>query len=300
MEKVISLYLNKDRTYFTKIASKGGELELEHIGSTESPFLFDEFGKLKIDSLFELNNLLDSLSGDFDRIHLIYPAIYSLISLIPYSEEITPENLAAMLEIETKRTFAGSNPEDFNYDFYMIANKKIMTVVSPLIISEQMNHNLGKYGAQIYHYHDDDLSALNSFCNNYPDLQTQNSAVISLQNNFMTIYVVTKNHIIYTKSIHYSSSYGIPPVFEREINDLLAESITDLKGGIYFWGADLTKELLSELQQLFSAKNLQCQRLNPFRKLISGLNEREQEYASRAMQYFSPCIGASFPNLLSH
>lgn len=298
MEKVVSLYLNKDRIYFTKMRFEGNDWTLEKIDSTSLPLLFDDSAKLLTRDFQNLNNIFKNIGDDFHKINIVYPSDYSLISRIPYSKQVTPEEIAKLLELETVRTYPDSSPEDFQYNFYMVSDKWIMTIISPTVLKEQMNGLLSMYGKELKHFLGDNLTSANLFCNNYPEKSENYSAIIGLTDSFISLDVLFQNQLVHSSNHHFTSNYAIVPILEREVQRLLAEEISNLNGGLYLYGSELTKDILRESQLTFSKLKIECQRLNPFRSVYSELTERELEYASRAMQNFAPVIGSVLPEII--
>ncbi len=87
------------------------------------------------------------------------------------------------------------------------------------------------------------------------------------------------------------SGEQIGEVCEREMQNLLAEYVPAIDA-IYLFGASLTKQMLESVQQ---AIPVEVVRLNAFRMMRSGLDERQSQYAIRMAHVFPACIGVALP-----
>ncbi|OGU61044.1 MAG: hypothetical protein A2X64_10400 [Ignavibacteria bacterium GWF2_33_9] len=295
-KSILSLYLNNDRIYYTIIRNENSEWYLDKIDSTNYPLKFDNDSKLISNSFQELNAICEKYK--YDEIKVVFPNNLSLISKIPFSQEIIDaEDLAKMLELETSRTFANSQPDDFLYDFYLIDAKEIMTVISPKILQEQMKGLLSLYKTPIEYYFSEHFSAANLFSNNYSNLINENVLLISLESNEIFLNIMFRNQIVHSAVLHYESNYGIPAIVTRYLNEIIPENNFQINKS-FVYGSSLTKVVMEEINNNLKDLQIHCERLNPFSELYPNLSDENLEYCSRAMQFFPACIGASLPQIL--
>jgi hypothetical protein len=298
MENVISLYLDKERIYFTGVSLNGEERFLERIGATEEPILFDDAGNILHANLRELANLINPSNNLEKRLEIIYPAEYSLISSIPYSEEITPEDLTAMLDLETGRAYPGKSPDDFEYDLYLVKSKKIVAVITPQEYCNEVNQLFSRFNIQPKHKFNNNIYSLNSYLGAYPERKDKKTIVIGLQNNTANLNILHHNHIIFSEDIPYSSRFSIASVLASKITELFATLPDIAEDEVYLYGSELYKNILDEMNDKFAGKT-RISRLNPFKLCGHKLSQREIDYTVSTMHLFPACIGAIGDNHLS-
>lgn len=298
MENVISLFLDSERIYFTEVSKDDEKIILNKIGSTNVPILFDDLGRITKSDQIDFKNFINNYFPNKNRIEVIYPIEYSHISLIPYSEEITPTDLTKLLELETSRTYIGSDPDDFEYDIHMISNSKIMTVITPLEFSYQINNILEDLHIITSHKYNSEIMSVNAYLNAYPERRALKSMLVSIQHSNAAIYIINNNKILFRRNLYFKNKINLSENLTKEIEDIYLNVLNSNDVHIFLYGSGLNKEISDDLKSQVN-KSISINRLNPFRNISHSLTSREMEYAARTMQYFTQCMGAIQNNSIS-
>lgn len=298
MENILSIFINKGRSFVTFMEKNENDFTMKFLDSAENSF-FDEnlFDISQIENK-ELTDIIGKFQEEITGINVIYSSDFFLISRIPYSKELKPEVISQMIKLETDRTFPKYEPDDFIYDFHLLSENKLLSFISPKIISEQIENYLVKFGKPVYHHFNEHHCSLNSLVHNYPEIVGKNFGIVSIQKNRLYFSLIGKSALFSFSDLYFANPENIPEILEKEIKKFYEEKSIQINGGLFFYGSELTKSLLSNVQTKLINYEIECERLNPYKNLISNLNERAEQYASRAMQNFSSCIGSVLPDII--
>jgi hypothetical protein len=302
MKKVISLFFNTDRTYITKVNNSKAGLELEYLNSTENPIDLDSIhSSSTIEGFDEIETILKNMDIQCDMLNLVFPAEAIMTSQLPGKVKMKKDEILNLISLELKRAYPKLNINDFEIQVVQMGTNKKGESNLLAVIYQKNDLNLfeqlfQKYNLPIQMKYVSQIASANAFLYNYPEFQQKNAAIIGIQNNFVDFCVISNNQMIYYNLLNYSNESDIPEILEKELNKVTADIVDDLSAGLFFYGADLTKNILLSVWEIAMLFGVEGKRLNSFRMIKTNLSRREREYASRTMQIYPACIGGTLPN----
>ncbi len=301
MKRVLSIFLNTDRTYITKILNAPDGLKLEYLNATDTPVDLDSLHTDEQTQAFdEIDLIIEKCGNDFDNISIIFPADSLLISQMPSKKGITREEIMNLIGIELKRAFPNLNISNFQIQVFQLSenkskvNKQIAVVYqnNDLSVFEQY---FSKYEKEINFPYVSQIAAANCFMYNYPELHNKNAAIVAVQNNYIDFCVISNGNFVYFGLENYSTPDQIPTALESQIEKVMNEIVDDLAGGIFYYGKDINQQTFINCWETAMIFGAEGKRLGSFRMLKSDLEERDVDYTIKTAQHYAPCIGAAIP-----
>ncbi len=306
MEKVLSIYLNTDRTYITKVIQNPEGLELEYLNSTSQPIDIESIHlDPSLSILRDVENIIDQTEQDFDKINIVFPADSIIIAHMPSKLDIQKEEIVELVSLEIKRFYPNLNITNFEIQVFQLPVSQSQTFSQVAVIIQKsdidfFNSFFAKYNKKIYYTYASQIAAANAFLYNYPELAEKYSVIVGAQNNYMDITILKSNQLVYLGLVNYQNTAEIPELLEQEINKLMGNVVPELNGGLFYYGNDINKEVAMALWEISMLLGLEGKRLNAFRMIKTKLDTRDREYISRTLQIYPSCIGAAIPPYFNH
>jgi len=300
MSKTISVFYNIDRTYVTLVEMKYDGLELLYLNSTENRI---DLENLESDESLlgfqELSEIFNHIGNDFNRISITLPAENVFVSKIPGDDDLSVHDIKRLVNFEIRQNFPQFTFEDFATTVVPLAptiegKTMLLCVIVPNDILANATQLVKTLSPHINSIDISQLSAHNAFRYNYPELWDKNVVLASIQNKFIDISL-SKNGIPgYYNLASFSSSEQINEIVEKEFQKILNEAAENIDA-VYFFGANLTKDIFMACWETTMLVGAEAKRLNPFRMMRTALGKREREYASRTFHLYPPCVGGALP-----
>lgn len=300
-EKALSLFLNVDRAYVCLMERDNNNINLSYISSTDSKIdpesIDDEQSQKGLDELKSIFSEIDIPK----KINLTLPSESVLVTTFPGKPDITHAEIVKLVELEIKQLYPQLTLEQFSIFVTQLAPTKegkyymLASIINDDLINscrniiEQNNAELGKIEISQFAAH-------NSFMFNYPEIKDQNVLLVSIQNQFMDVSLLTQGETVYYNLLSVTDNAKIAEIFENECNKI-QETIVDQINQAFFFGSSLTKELNMLLWETSMLFGFETKRLNPFRMMSTTLEGRKKEYCSRVFHLFPAVVGVNLPSV---
>lgn len=300
-KRILSIYNSLNYTYSALVKNHPNGLELDWISTIDTPFDYNENDtEFEEKSIEQFKNQFEEIKDKVDEISIVFPSEMIMVSQFPISANTVENNIKALLQIEISKAYPKLDINDFEIKTYTLNQysdntQKIMCVIIPEIDIKRYEEFFGNYGKKIISTNISQISAINSFIYNYPELRQSLTAIVGIQGNFLDFSVIDKSEIIYYNLLSYQQESEIPQILTLEMKQVNTSIPSSIENGIYCYGEDLSNELFSEISESLSIHNIGIHKLNAFRMIRTSLGEREKEYCKKVSQIFPPVIGASFP-----
>ena len=329
---IATVYFDSYRTYAAVVEQKSAESSdeyvLSHIDATDVPLDFTRppAEVLSSEGFRQIAQILAPLQGRVRSCAVATTMESVLAHHIPYSNTLTTDELRRLVRLEASEHLPDYDPSQFLatiYPLYGFAAQPFMAM--SVLVSEAVT----KVAEQVARIVNTDLqrlavaqtSAHAAFRHNYPE-ERGVIALVGLQRGYVDVSIVRNTVLLHTMTIslerelsetlHEAAELG----YEQEKQalertglgklcyDALQEAADAVQASIdaaYFFGADLTKLALDEVQAYpkLQEKGITIKRLNPLRTLSTTLDGRLQEYCARVGHILTPCIGAALPEVQS-
>ena len=326
---IATLYFDSYRTYCAVVEQRAGDAyTLTYLNATSEPFDFTRPVEdvLASDAMRQMAAILAPIVGTV-RSCAVATTMESVVAhQIPYSNSLTTDELRRLVRLEATEHLPAYDPSQFLatiYPLYGFAANPFMAMsvlVSKTVtsIAEEAARILN---AELQRLTVTQMAAHTAFRHNYPE-ERGVTALVGFQRGYLDVSIVRNTVLLHTMTIclekeltdtlHEAAELG----FEQEKHalehtglgelcfDALSEAAEAVQARIeaaYFFGADLTKAALDELQASpkIIADGITIQRLNPLRRLSTTLDGRLREYCSRVAHILAPSIGAALPEVQS-
>lgn len=303
---IVSIFFDVERIYVVVLEQEQGmPVNLSAMYVCEHPLLLHT----SVDTLYQSPALkqLEEIFGEIQkRFRMVHFSVHIAVAmdflhahLIPLPEDgIIPGEEQEFLQFEFSQYFeATSVPQFFAYIFPLYADdSESMALV---VFFHHAVRHIGRYLAGLLGAGEPvinvaQMSAFNVIATQYPESHVPTVAMVNLQHEFVDISVIHHQQLFDTITFSNETHSLLSRCREyfAELHDKRLVSIDE----VYFFGPALTQSILQEAIQIIPCH---VTRLNPFRTLRTSISQREREYCSRVAHHFAPCIGASFPDILS-
>lgn len=300
MSKTISVFYNIDRTYVTLVEMKDDGLELLYLNSTENRI---DLENLESDESLlgvqELSGILNQIGNEFNRISITLPAENVFVSKIPGDDNLSVQDIKKLVNFEIRQNFPQFTFEDFATTVVPLAptndgKSMLLCVIVPNDILSNATQIVKDLSPHVNSIDISQLNAHNAFRYNYPELWDKNVVLASIQNKFIDISLSKKGIPGYYNLASFSNFEQISEIIEKEFQKILNEAAESIDA-VYFFGANLTKDIFMTCWETTMLVGAEAKRLNPFRMMRTALGKREREYASRTFHLYPPCVGGALP-----
>lgn len=300
MSKTISVFYNIDRTYVTYVEIKEDGLELLYLNSTENRI---DLENLESDEsllgIQELSSILHEIGTDFNRISITLPAENVFVSKIPGDSNLSVHDVKRLVNFEIRQNFPQFTFDDFATTVVPLApmldgKNLLLCVIVPNDILANATQLVKDLGTHIHSIDISQLNAHNAFRYNYPELWDKNVVLASIQSKFIDISLSKNGMPGYYNLASFANPEQISEIVEKEFQKILNEAAETIDA-VFFFGANLNKDLLMMCWETSMLLGLEAKRLNPFRMMKTQLGKREREYCSRTFHIYPPCVGGALP-----
>jgi hypothetical protein len=325
---IATLYFDSYRTYCTVLEQHDDVYALTYLNATNEPFDFTRplEDVLVSDAMHQTASILAPIVGTV-RSCAVATTMESVIAYqIPYSNTLTTDELRRLVRLEATEHLPSYDPSQFLATIYPLYGFAANPFMAMSVLVSKTVTSVAEQAAQILNA---DLQRLivtqtaahTAFRHNYPE-ERGVTALVGFQRGYLDVSIIRNSVLLHTMTVslekeltntlHEAAELG----FEQEKNalektglgelcyDALSEAAEAVKArieGAYFFGADLSKTALDELQAspTIRADGISIQRLNPLRRLSTTLDGRLREYCSRVAHILAPSIGAALPEVQS-
>lgn len=301
MKQTLSIYFGTDRTYLTVVEPKSTGLELVYINSTQGAIdlenIDDESSLLAAQ---ELEVYLSELHGDIGRIAVTLPSDSVLVTHIPGKKDLSQEDIVKLVNLEIRQNYPQFNFDDFTPSVIPLAprldgKEMLLAVIIPRKEYTSCKELLSTLKVPITSIEISQMSAHNALLYNYPEEKDKTAAVLNIGKQFVDISVITKGQPIYYNLASFQDKNKIGDLCEDEFSKILSEYVEFIDSA-YFFGSELTLDLLNKANETIMGLVMESKRLNAFRMMSCNLDNRTNEYCIRTAHIYPPCIGACIPS----
>lgn len=300
MDTTLSVFFNIDRTFVIIADRTEKGLILKYVNSTNLPV--DLEMPDRDDSaagMAELQEILDSEKGGFDRVAVTLPAENAFITQFPAKEGLEKKDMIKLVKLELEQIFPNSNMKHFAVNVIPFekdknGNIRMMAVIISKNVLESVKNIFEPLGLGIDNIEIAQLNAHSSFIYNYPETKNDPVVFVNVQEKFLDISLIKDQKPYYYNLASYESNEQIGEVFENEFNKMTENNIDEVKAA-YFFGSALTKDINMMCWETGMMLGIETKRLNPFRMVRSEVSQREQEYVARIFHLYPGPVGACIP-----
>jgi len=306
MEKVLSVYFANDRTYISGIMPTETGIELVYINSTEHSIDLEEEidlnnpeGNMSLLGSQELEILLDDLPFQPSQLTVTLPIDSVLISQFPGDDSLSEKKLKELVNLEIRQQYPKFDTSDFMANIIPLAAKKnkkkmMMGIIIPKKSYGNCKKILKPLDMPISRIELGQLTTHSCFLYNYPDYIQRNVMLIGIEKKFVDISILKKGKPLYYNTAKYTQLNEVGEIMMIEFDKIQTEYV-DRIDAAFFYGPYLTKDFLDLMQPNVLAFVAETGRMNAFRMMMSNLDQRDKEYASRVSHIFPPCVGGAIP-----
>ncbi|NLO20140.1 MAG: hypothetical protein GX121_09780 [Ignavibacteria bacterium] len=298
MEKILSINFGTDRVYATLSQFTPKGLELLDIASTDSSFNLEDFESEKSQlASQELSIILEDLASQANKISISLPSEEILVTQIPGKKDISEDELKQLLGLEVRQAYPTLQYSQFTAFVTALkpkndSSQNILAMIIRKSLIEYFDDLAAPYGLQVENIDICQFNAHNSFFYNYPEEKDKAAVFFDVQKQFVDISLVADGQPAYYNVVSINEPQKIASICDSEISKLLENHIVFVDNA-FFFGTGLTKEIFDIAVNALNGVVMQTFRLNPFRMLITNLDERHQDYCARTFHVYPPCIGAA-------
>lgn len=299
MKATLSVFFGVDRTYATVMTPTAKGLTLDFVDATRNPIdLENEDDEISQAGLMELNEFIDKVEKDVEKVSVTIPAEISFVTQFPGQKDMPKEELNQLVDLEIKQAFPQFNPEEFVTTVTPMeptkdgTNMMMASIVQRDILDSIANIFQNKLAIQNI-----EISQLNthsSFLYNNPEAANKTIMILGVQEQFIDVSIIKNSKPAYYNLLSLSNPDSLGELFEEEFNKVLQTTV-DQVDGAYFFGVGLTKDLYFKAWETSMAIGLETGRMNCFRMVESSLDKRVKDYCSRTMHILPPCVGGHIP-----
>ena len=179
MNKTLSIYFSRQRTYLTVVTNEDNMLSLEYVNATKQPvnptISADEKSQ---DSINELHNIFITLPQGITQLFLVLPAEDVYVSQFPGRENQPVEEMKQLVELEKRISSPYPEYEIHSATAYpMEAKLKGNRMVLSVMVSQECYENcldiIHPLEMPITGIELSQISTHNAFYNNYPELSNR-------------------------------------------------------------------------------------------------------------------------------
>jgi hypothetical protein len=323
---IATLYFDSYRTYCAVVEQRGDEQSLTYLNATTTPFDFTRPVPevLASGAMQETASILAPIVGTVRSCAVATTMESVLAHQIPYSNTLTTDELRRLVRLEASEHLPSYDPSQFLATIYPLygfaANPYMaMSVLVSKTVTSVAEEAARILNADLQRLTVTQMAAHTAFRYNYPE-ERGVTALVGFQRGYLDISIVRNTVLLHTMTIcleqeltdtlHEAAELG----FEQEkhalehtgLGELCYDALSEAAAAVdarieaaYFFGADLTKAALDELQASvkMTEANIMIQRLNPLRRLSTTLDGRLREYCSRVAHILAPSIGTALPEV---
>ncbi len=298
----LSVYFDEERIYIALLKKGIKGIELIDIDVTDHPFSFIDIDyKSNLLAKSELNQILSEFEKyEINRVSITLPTDNILISQFPAHPNISEEELKSLVDFEIKNSYPQFTYDDFNSNVYLIkptdSKYKLLAVIISKKDLEICKDLISKLNTPVDNIEISQFNAHNSYIYNYPDKNWEVIAFFNISGNFIDFTILFEKELLHYSIIATSTDPEISFILDEAIMNSTLKYNVKIES-IFLFGSKLNKYIFDESKKLFSAKSIDCNRLNAFRMIETKLDARKREYCSRMAHIFPPCIGGFFQSL---
>ena len=299
--RILSVFLNTDRTYLAIVERRERGLKLLYVNSTEEAIDIDFYDDSENNEpLTKLKDLLNNLPYSVSQVSVSLPSESLFVSQFPGKPGITDVEMKALVNIELRHNFPQFGFDEFSCSLLPLHPKlngelSIVTVILQRITYVSCMDILKSLNLPVERIEISQLNAQNALIYNYPEYSDKSVVVFGLQNNFIDIGLINSLKTGYINLRLYQNENQIAGICYEEIEKLLTEYTNDIDA-VFLYGISLTQEILTSVKESLELVVPVVKRLNAFRMFATDLSDREKEYCSRTAHIYPACIGAIIPN----
>ena len=302
MKKILSIFLNLDRTYLTGMSMDEDGVSLDYINSTIHHIDLEGFKSDESrNGTSELNKNFLEMDFEPDEISVTLPSESVFVTKFPVNLDLSDDEISQMLNLEIRQMYPQCEREEFITFIVPLLpeNPKLhqmMGVIVPkenLIAIDELVKVLNK---PVVNFDIAQLNAHTSFLYNYPEMADKTVLFLSLQGQFMDVSILKAGQPVYYNILAISDYNQTGDILEKEYAKIVPDYVNGIEA-CYFFGAGLTKNISMMLCETAGLLGIfEAKRLNAFRMVKSNLSKREKEYCARTFHIFPACIGAALPS----
>jgi hypothetical protein len=308
----VSVYFDSHRSYVTLVQydaanQLGRGFQLDYVNATHEPVnLFDDTETLRASAgMQELEQILGGIAGRADSMRVSIDMDSVLSYQMPLGRELSAAQMREFIRFELHQHAPDSNPDEFSAALHPIESASLSpsalaVFVHPTALetAQHLASVAGVLPANLRCVGGAQIDAHNAHAFNYPEDSAKFVAICGVQSDFVDVSILKHGRI------HSASTLTLtaPLVNPTELGEVCWSEIERFQKAsrsaveaVYFFGTDLTKSALTEASAMFP---MPTQRLNPLRRLVTTLSQREREYCSRIAHVLAPCIGAVLPEMM--
>ncbi len=300
MDKTLAVVFNTDRVYVGLFERSIRGVKVLDINSTADPIdIQDIEGEVSQNAISELQEIVEDF-GEFDRIALSFPSDFAMAAHIPGNANIPQGELIQMIIMEMRVLFPHAKIDNFVVNCYPVTPSKdgqeqlFITLIARDDV-ENCKNIFAKWDKPIEKVETIQLSAHQAVLYNYPEQMNGSIVVAGIQNNFIDFFAFQWHNIHYSNLVYFSDESEIPDIISKEIA-IIKENHLDKIDSIYYYGADLVKDVNMACWEAAMMEGIESKRLNAFRMTYNGLNPRQQDYATKVFHLYAGVVGAAMPD----
>jgi hypothetical protein len=316
-----ALYFDAYHTYLALVEYRQEGYVLSYINSTRQPVDFSlssaeleqSTGVQEIEQLAE--QLATQLTHTTVQLAVTVTMEHAAVHHIPFTTMIKTGEIRQLMNLEIAHHFPARHSSDVLAMLYPLTAESLKTPVHEAlavlidknisIVSQRIATILG---AHIQRVVVSQCAAQMALAANYAHEAIHTVALIGIQRGFLDVSIVHQHQLVYFRS------RSLEEALEAELNkedpdeertfgsacktalDNAADELGLEPIAAFFFGADLTKPALDEIQEILIIPSY---RLNPFRQFSTNLEPRQRAYCARVAHIVVPCIGAALPEVQS-
>jgi hypothetical protein len=274
--------------------------EINNSGNTTSLIFIESYEKANKSIKDVLTELIEKLPLKPEIFNYVISPDDFVLTQFPHTEHITGDELKEILDFEVKQNFGEVLPEEITciltpLDDLIIKQDYILASLFKNEIKEELKQ-IDWISKCEMKFQFSTNTVINSFRFNYPEFDDATIGFFGIYNAYLIYIVISPNGPSLVQFWNYDTKEECNDIIKQELN-VLEKTVHNLTN-IFIYGEKLDGHLLKSFIE--SNPGFIIHRLNAFRKLSSGIDERAKEYCARTMHIHSPGIGASLPDYTEH
>jgi hypothetical protein len=300
MKETLSIYFSSERVYVMMVEASEQGLDLKYVNSTTRGIdLESPKHESSLKGLRELESIMSGISEGEYRLAVTLPSDIVLVSQFPGNPDMDQEEIKKLVNLEIRQAYPQFNYNYFASNIIPMAPKKDGTQMYIAVILPKENYKnlkkvLSPLNRSISNIEISQFNAHTAFLYNYPEQIDSTVALLGIQKQFIDFSLIQNQVPLYYNLITYNDKSEIGEIISKELDKLLGE-YADFINSAYFFGQALDKELLTSIQSTIKDKIMTSGRLNAFRMLSTGMEQRIKDYCIKTAHLHPPGIGACLP-----
>lgn len=299
MKRILTLYFLPTRTYIAVLEKANKGLKLLNLSTSSTPVDLENLeNPTNEQALEELYTTIEDISQETKFVSISIPMEYLIITQFPGRPQLSRDEIMTVLDFEIKQNYPQFNPEEFpTYLFELQPRKErihFLAAIIPKKIFQTIKSIANQSNKTVQRIELSQISAHNCFLYNYPEERNNFVALFNLSDNFIDYSVIKGEEFYSYNLIKYNNEADIPRLIEQNVSKVNNEFSIHINS-LYFFGTNLNKIIINNLNEHFKSKNLNIKRLNAFRLVANGMDENSKQICARIAHHFPACIGSVLP-----